>query len=63
MGDLIETWKKYAQGKKTVIFAVDVKHSKAIALAYQETGITAEHLDGETPASEREAILEKVSDR
>lgn len=59
MGDLIETWQKYAHGKKTVVFAVSVKHSKAIATAYVEAGIPAEHLDGETPALERKAILER----
>lgn len=59
MGDLIETWHQYAQGKKTVIFAVDVEHSKAIAKAYCDAGISAEHLDGETPSKERFAILER----
>lgn len=59
MGDLLETWRRYAQGKKTVVFAVDVKHSKAIAVAYQEANIPAEHLDGETPADERKAIIER----
>ncbi len=59
MGDLIETWQKHASGKKTVLFAVDVAHSKAIADAYIQAGIPAEHLDGETPAEERKAILER----
>lgn len=59
MGDLIKTWRKHADGKKTVVFAVDVTHSKKIAEAYQEDNIPAEHLDGETPADERKAILER----
>lgn len=59
MGDLIDTWRKYAEGKRTVVFTVDVKHSKAIAAAYTEAGIPAEHLDGETPALLRNAILER----
>lgn len=59
MGDLIETWQKYAQGKRTVVFAIDVKHSKAIADAYREAGIPAEHLEGETPPTERANILER----
>lgn len=58
-GDAIETWRKYADGKKTVVFAVDVSHSKATAATYLEAGIPAEHLDGETPSSERKAILER----
>jgi len=59
MGDLIDTWLKFADQKKTVVFAVDVDHSKAIATAYKEAGIPAEHLDGETPDLERQAILER----
>ena len=59
MGDLINTWCKYAEGKRTIVFTVDVKHSKAIATAYTEAGISAEHLDGETPIPERNAILER----
>lgn len=59
MGDLIKTWRKYASGKKTVVFAVNVEHSKALAAAYLEAGIRAEHLDGDTPAYERAAILER----
>lgn len=59
MGDLIETWRKHALGKKTVVFAIDVAHSKEIALAYREAGTSAEHLDGETPPHERANILER----
>lgn len=59
MGDLIGTWRKYAEGKRTVVFTVDVKHSKAIAAAYTEAGIPAEHLDGETSEGKRNAILER----
>lgn len=59
VGDLVKTWRKYAKGKKTVVFAVDVLHSEEIVLAYLEAGILAEHLDGETPPEERKAILER----
>lgn len=59
MGDLIKTWQKYALGKKTVAFAINVEHSKAIAGAYIAAGIRAEHLDGDTPTPERAAILER----
>lgn len=59
MGDLIETWQKYANGKKTVVFTIDIKHSKATAQAYINADISAEHLDGETPPDERKAILER----
>lgn len=59
MGDLIKTWRKYAHERKTVVFAVNVAHSQAIAAAYLAAGVPAEHLDGDTPAPERAAILER----
>lgn len=46
-------------GKKTVVFAVNVEHSKAITAAYIAAQVPAEHLDGDTPAPERSAILER----
>jgi len=59
MGDVVETWCKHALGKKTVCFGVNVAHSKAIATAYRDKGVLAQHLDGETPDGERQAILSR----
>ena len=58
-GDLVPTWKKYAKGKKTILFAIDVTHSKECAKAFFDAGIPAEHIDGTTPATERDAILDR----
>lgn len=60
--DIVETWIKRAAGRRTVVFAVDVEHSKAIATAFQARGIAAEHLDGQTPTDKREAILGRLRD-
>lgn len=59
VGDLIESWRRFANGKKTIVFAVNVEHSMKIACGYLDAGIPAEHLDGSTPPDERRAILEK----
>lgn len=59
LGDVVGTWKKHALGRKTVVFCVDVAHSEAVAEGYQQAGYAAEHLDGETPAQERAAALER----
>lgn len=58
-GDLVPTWKKYAEGKKTVLFAIDVSHSKECTKAFLDAGIPAEHIDGTTPATERDATLNR----
>ncbi|MDP5338096.1 MAG: DEAD/DEAH box helicase [Nodularia sp. (in: cyanobacteria)] len=57
--EVLKQWKSFCGGKKTVIFAVNVKHSQQIAAVFCADGITCEHLDGETPNNERKAILDR----
>lgn len=59
--DIVGTWRKHAAGKRTVVFAVDVIHSKAITAALQIAGIPTEHLDGKTSADERDGILGRLA--
>ena len=57
--DLVDSWKKHAFGKQTVVFAVNVELSKQYAAAYNAAGYKAEHIDGDTPAKVRTAILDR----
>jgi superfamily II DNA or RNA helicase len=57
IGDAVDTWKQHAQNKRTVLFAVSVKHSKELAQGFRDAGISAMHLDGKTPKKERIALL------
>lgn len=59
--DIVATWLKRAAGKRTVAFAVDVAHSKAITEAFRDAGVPAEHIDGATPRDERDAILARLA--
>lgn len=52
-GDIVEHYVKKARGKRAIVFAVTVAHSKHIAEAFRNAGIMAIHLDGETPKAER----------
>jgi len=52
-GDIVEHYRKQADGKRAIVFAVTVAHSKHIAEAFRQAGIRAIHLDGETPRNER----------
>lgn len=61
VADIVETWKKYAEGLSTVDFGVNVAHSKAIAQAFIDAGVPWAHLDGETSADERADVLARVS--
>jgi len=60
-GDVIRSYREHANGKKTVVFCVDVEHSKQCAQAFLTAGVAAEHLDGETPTEERRAILSRFN--
>ena len=69
IGDVVDTWITRASGRyrfmeplKTVVFAINVEHSKAIRDRFVERGIMAEHVDGTTPADARKAALQKLAD-
>ncbi|BAY46612.1 putative helicase [Scytonema sp. HK-05] len=57
--EVLKQWNNFCTGKKTILFAVNVMHSKAIAAKFRAAGITCEHLDGETPHDQRKAILDR----
>lgn len=59
IGNLVTQWKRFALGRRTIVFAVNVEHSKAIAKQYCKAGIAAEHIDGDTPKEERKEILKR----
>lgn len=57
VGDSVDSWKKFAQDKKTLTFAVSIVHSKYIAEMYNKSGIKWKHMDADTPENEREDII------
>lgn len=59
IGDIVENWNRIAFGKKTMVFAVNVKHSKAIAYEFNKNGIPAEHLDAHSSDEKRSEVIEK----
>jgi len=61
VGDLVSHWIKFGERRRTVVFAVNVAHSLHICAEFRSCGIRAEHLDGETPLGEREAILGRLA--
>lgn len=61
IGDIVENWFKLAKGKRTVIFATNVAHSKHIVAQFQDAGINAEHIDGYMDAEEKQPIMERFA--
>lgn len=61
VGNVVEHWQQRAEGRRTVVFAVDVEHSKHLVSRFVDAGIAAEHLDGATPTADRDAILQRLA--
>ena len=57
VGDIVETWHRLGGGQRTIVFAASVAHSRSIREAFRAAGVAAEHIDGQTPDAERDAIL------
>jgi DNA repair protein RadD len=62
VGDFVEHWLKHAQRRRSIAFAVDIKHSVHIVdELIKSGGVRAEHVDGSTPADERDAIIARLA--
>lgn len=59
MVDLVDSYHKKAEGKKMIVFAVNIEHSRQIVDKYRLEGISAGHIDANTPKKEREQILQQ----
>ena len=61
VGDIVTHWHRLADRRRTVVFAVNVEHSVHLRNEFQRSGVVAEHLDGSTPAAERDTILARLA--
>lgn len=53
----VAAYKRFCEGKKTLVFNCNIEHSKKVASAFQAFGYDVRHLDGETEEREREKTL------
>jgi DNA repair protein RadD len=62
LGDVVGHWLERFGGNpvRTILFAASVAHSRQFVAQFRAAGVAAEHLDGETPAAERAAIIARV---
>lgn len=58
-GDAVEHYKKHCAGMRSIVFAVNIEHSKHIVQQFNDAGITAAHLDGTFGKIERENVIER----
>ena len=56
-GDVIQNYRKLADGKQAIVYCHSVDFSKEVAEAFRSEGIAAEHADAKTSKVEREKIM------
>lgn len=56
-GDIIKYYRELADGKQTIAYCTNVKHSQAMCQLFNDNGIRAVHMDASTPEKERERIM------
>lgn len=59
IGNVVDNWMAIAGGKKTMVFAVRVSHSKALRDEFLKRGVSAEHLDAHSDDEARDATLSR----
>jgi DNA repair protein RadD len=58
-GDIVAEWLKRGEDRPTLAFCVDRKHGKHVHERFEEVGVPAEYMDGESPREHREATFER----
>lgn len=61
-GNLVNSYRRYANGLQTVIFAINIEHSESIARTFNLEGIPTAHLDGESDSGHRQRTLERFKE-
>ena len=58
VGDIVENYRRYADGMSTICYCVNVKHSQYVADKFKSAGISAAHVDGDTDKNVRRKIVD-----
>lgn len=61
VGDAIKHYRKHADGMRAIAYCVSVKESEQTAEDFNNAGIPAAHIDGETPLNVRKIIIKKFA--
>jgi len=60
IGDIVENWLKLGEDRKTLVYAVNVKHSIALCEAFQSAGVKTARLDAHNTDEERDEVFEAM---
>lgn len=57
-GNIVKQYQRLAVGKQAVVYCHSIASAKEVVGQFEEAGISAEEVDGETPAKKRDSIVE-----
>lgn len=63
IGDIIKNWKRLGENRQTLLFAVNIVHSKHATDLFNSAGIPAAHMDCYTSTTERNEIYKKFESK
>lgn len=61
-GDIVQTYLELGEGRKFILFPVNVEHSKELVNEFNESGIPCAHVDAYTQQEEREEYYKKLNE-
>jgi superfamily II DNA or RNA helicase len=56
-GDVLESYKRFADGERTIAYCVSVQHARIVAEIFQNAGYRAESVSADTPQKIREQMF------
>lgn len=59
VGSIVQEYMAHAPGRRAIVFPVNIEHSKTLVEGFRATGITAEHVDCDTPTTIRTSAMER----
>lgn len=62
VGDVVENYQRYANGKRGICFATDVETAQEIAKQFNDAGISATAVSAKTPTTVRNDAIERFKD-
>lgn len=61
VGKVVETYQRVCAGRRAICFAVNVHHSRTLVEKFQAAGVLAEHIDADTPKTQRRDVLRRFA--
>lgn len=58
-GDIIKYYRELANDMQALAYCVNIKHSKSICDLFNSNGISAKHIDSNTPEKERDKVIQE----